>query len=169
MCSRNTPSLIVTSHSNVRSFHFAMADVAGKQVTDSLYKKTIQLLDKQIEGAQDLKIQKMIYVCAVLGGHLQSGWINHCRPGSPRHLAGFKKQDFALTTQNQVRQVVKVIALRHGLPLPVAEESVCSKLKSEEFGGCEELAIKGQDLYSCRLSSDKQVEVWGMDARTKKE
>ena len=82
-------------------------------------------------------------------------------------MARFKKQDFALTTQNQVGQVVKVIASRHCLPLPVAEESVCSKLKSEEFGGCEELAIKGQDLYSCRLNSDKQVEIWGMDGTTR--
>ena len=84
-----------------------MADVATKQVTDSLYKKTMQLLDKLIEGAGDLKIQKMIFVCAVLGGHLQPGWINHCRPGSPRHLARFKKQDFAQTTKNQDGQVVK--------------------------------------------------------------
>jgi hypothetical protein len=169
MCSRNTPSLVQTTHNNVRSFHYTMADVAKMQVTDALYKKTIQTLDKQMEGVSDLKIQKMIYVCAVVGGQLQAGWIDHCRPGSPRHLARFKKQDFALTTQNQVGQVVKVIAQRHGLPLPVAEESVCSKLKSEEFGGCEELAIKGQDLFSCRLNTDGLVEVWGMDWSTKGE
>jgi hypothetical protein len=61
---------------------------------------------------------------------------NYCHPGSPQHLAWFKQQDFPLTTQNQVGQVVKVIASWHKLPLPVADkEAVCSKLKTEILAG----------------------------------
>jgi hypothetical protein len=166
VCCKNTPTLIVTSHNNVRVFHDEMKTVALQSVTDVIYRNTIRTLDKQIAGASDLKIQKMIYVCAVVGGHLSMGWINHCRPGSPRHLARFKKQDFALTTQNQVGQVVKVIAKRGKLPLPVAEEAVCSLLKTEDSSGSLDIAVKGQDLFSCRLNEHRQAEVWSLHAET---
>ena len=86
-----------------------MSSFARQAVTDVVYKNTLRSLDKLMEGVSDLKIQKMIYGCAVLGGHLSLDWINHCLPGSARHLARIKKQDFPLTTQNQVGQVVKVI------------------------------------------------------------
>ena len=134
-----------------------------------MYKNTFRTWDKLMEGVSDLKIQKMIYVCAVLGGHPSLEWINHCRPGSPRHLARFKKQDFPLTTQNQVGQVVKVIASRLKLPLPVAEEAVCSKLKLESSAGATELVVKGQDLYSCRLNEHRQAEVWALNPKTHQE
>jgi hypothetical protein len=172
MCCKNTPTLVVTSHNNVQVFHDEMKRVALHSVTDVVYKNTIRNLEKQIEGASDLKIQKMIYVCAVVGGHLSMGWINHCRPGSPRHLVRFKKQDFALTTQNQVGQVgqvVKVIAARYKLPLPVAEESVCSKLKTENLAASQDMAVKGQDLYSCQLNKHCQAKVWSLHAATNKE
>jgi hypothetical protein len=110
LCSRNMPTLIQTSHNNVRVFHQTMNSFSRQAVTEVVYKNTLRMLDKLIEGASDLKIQKMIYACTVLGGHLFLKWINHCHPGSPCHLARFKKQDFGLTTQNQVGQVVKVIA-----------------------------------------------------------
>jgi hypothetical protein len=165
-CSRNTPTLIQTSHNNVRVFHNTMSSFARQAVTDVVYKNTLRSLDKLMEGVSDLKIQKMIYVCAVLGGHLSLDWINHCLPGSARHLARFKKQDFPLTTQNQVGQVVKVIASQHGLPLPVAEELVCSKLKTDSSAGSNDLAVKGQDMYSCRLNGCGQAEVWSLNAQT---
>jgi hypothetical protein len=146
-----------------------MKRVMQQSVMDIMYKNTICNLDKQIEGASNLKIQKMIYVCAVVGGHLSIYWINHCHPGSPRHLARFKKQDFALTTQNQLGRVLKVIAAQYKVPLPVAEESVCSKLKTENSAGSQDMAVKGQDLYSCRLNEYRQSEVWTLHAATNKE
>jgi hypothetical protein len=109
MCRQNTPTLVLTSHNNVCEFQEEMKLVSQKTVMDVVYKNTIHNLDKLIEGASDLKIQKMIYVCAVIGSHLSMCWINHCCPGSPCHLARFKKQDFLLMTHNQVGQVVKVI------------------------------------------------------------
>jgi hypothetical protein len=67
-------------------------------------------------------------------------------------LARFKKQDFVLTMQNQVGQVIKVIASRHQLPMSVAEEVVGSKLKLENLACSQDLVVKDQDLYSCRLN-----------------
>jgi hypothetical protein len=159
MCSWNMPTIVQTSHNNVHVFHNTMNGFGRQTVTESAYKNMLGTLDKLIEGASGLNIQKMIYVCCFLGGHLSLEWIIHCCPGSPQHLARFKKQDFSLTTQNQVGQVIKVILSRHRLPIPVAKGSVCSKLKTESSASSNDLAVKGQDMYSCRLNGHQQTEV----------
>jgi hypothetical protein len=102
MCCKNIPTLVVTSHSNVHVFHDERKRVSQQTVTNVMYKNTIRNLDKHVEGASDLKIQKMIYVCAVIGDYLSMGWINHYHPGSLHHLARLKKQDFALTKKNKL-------------------------------------------------------------------
>jgi hypothetical protein len=67
-----------------------------------------------------------------------------------------------LTPQNQVGQVVKVIASWHKLPLLVAEESVCSKLKTKHLAGSLDMEVRGQDLYSCQLNKHRQAEIWAL-------
>ena len=91
MYSRNTLSLIVTTHNNVRAFHFEMASIAQKQVMNVLYKKAIQSLDKQVEGASDLKIQKMIYICSVIGCDLQIWMDQSLQTWKPMALDTVKK------------------------------------------------------------------------------
>jgi hypothetical protein len=84
-----------------------------------------------MEGAGNLKLQKVIRVWVVVSDDLSMEWINYCLPGSQKHFAWLQKDGYKLTDKNQVPQVIKVIVAHSKIPLPVAEESICCNLKLE--------------------------------------
>ncbi len=164
VCSQGTPTLLSTSYNNVKVFHSVMKSLVRKPVTELDYRRTLSRLDKSMEGVGCLKIQKMIYVRTVMGGDLSMSWLNYCLPGSPRHLARFQEAGFSLSNKAQVDQVVKAVAARANLPLPVAEECVCSILKPFHSNVVfKDMAVRGEPLYSCKLNGNKEAEVWGLD------
>ena len=167
VCCRNTPTLVSTSQNNVKFFNMEMNAAARRNVTEVDYRKTLSRLEKEMDRVGCLKIQKMIYARTVLGNDMSMGWINFCLPGSPRHMSRLQEAGYALTNKNQVDQVTKAVAARANLPLPVAEESVCSILKPASSNSVfKEMTVKGEDLYSCRLNDNGVVEVVVMDATT---
>jgi hypothetical protein len=157
--------MLVTTYQNIRAFHNEMTKaVAKRTVTDVEYRRMLTRLDKSMEGAGELKIQKMIYVRVVVGNDLSIEWINYCLPGSQKHFTRFQKDGYKLTDKTQVPQVIKdIAACAKILSLPVAEEAVCSNLKP---GINTELAVRGHNMYSCELNEIGNVQVWGMDATT---
>jgi hypothetical protein len=166
-CCRNTPTLLTTSHSNVRVFHSMMKGAARRPVTEVEYRRTLASLDKNMDGVGALKIQKMIYVRTAIGGDLSMNWLKYCLPGSPRHLTRFQEAGFLLSSKAQVDQVVKAVAIRASLPLPVAEECVCSILKPFHSNVVfKDLAVRNEPLFSCKLNGNQDVEIWGLDCST---
>jgi hypothetical protein len=118
-----------------------------------------------MEGAGDLKLQKMIYVRVVVSDDLSMDWINYCLPGSQKHFARLQKDGYKLTDRNQVPQVIKALAARSKIPLPVAEESVCCNLKPERSAHVfKELSVRAQDMFSCELNCHGNAVIWRLDA-----
>ena len=60
-----------------------------RRVSDAEFRRTLRSLDKAVEGAGDLKLQKMIYVWVAVGGDLPLDWLKYCLPGSPHHFTRF--------------------------------------------------------------------------------
>ncbi len=85
----NNPTLVLTSYSNVRSFYEQMMAATKRRVSDAEFRRTLRSLDKAVEGAGDLKLQKMIYVRVAVGGDLPLDWLKYCLPGSPHHFTRF--------------------------------------------------------------------------------
>jgi hypothetical protein len=65
--SKNNPTMVSTTYTSIRSFHDVMIAARKRTVSDVEFRRTLRLLDKSIEGASDLKIQKMIYIRVTVG------------------------------------------------------------------------------------------------------
>jgi hypothetical protein len=79
------PRLSAACHRNIRFFHDAIKDAAKKKPTEKEYGALIKLLNKHAVGTGKLKLQKMVYVAAVLDGNLPIVWIWYCISGSKEH------------------------------------------------------------------------------------
>jgi hypothetical protein len=62
LCSRNLPTLVLTSHNNVRGFHETMNSFSWQTVTDIVYRNTLRTLDKLMEGASDECCSKWFFI-----------------------------------------------------------------------------------------------------------
>ena len=114
--SKNNPTLVSTSYSNIRAFHDQMKASIKQTVSDAEFRRTLKSLDKAIEGAGDLKLQKMIYVRVAVGGDLSFDWLKYCLPGSPQHFSRFVEKGFELGEKSRVGLVVQAFAVVENFP-----------------------------------------------------
>jgi hypothetical protein len=158
----NTARMNGICHRNVRTLQDTIGQYSNsKKVTETAYKAMLSTLNKGTVGANELKLQKMIYAVACCSVSFSLQWISFCRPGSKEHLERLKEQKFPINSAAQVGQVLKSMVEKGHMPAPVAEHTMCTCLSNNM---AREAIIEGYDLFMCTLDRYDNICVQCIDA-----